>query len=155
LKKQIVIFTVLISNIVFSVALSADVKEENRTKEVSTQCSQYNVSNEVNKYLSNKGLDPQVVQQRFHKYLKHNVYANSLMINNILTQLNELSYEDVIAHISNTVLFQKSVDLSSYNDLIALVQRKNFIIHNSLLLKKVEKIARENQNICNIRYYHT
>ena len=155
MKKQIVIFTVLISNIVFSMALSADIKEEDRTKEVSTQCSQHNVSNEVNKYLSDKGLDPQVAQQRVHKYLKHNVYANSLMINNILTQLNELSYEDVIAHISNAVLFQKSVDLSSYSDLIALVQRKNFTIHNSLLLKKVEKINRENRNICNIQYYHT
>jgi len=146
MKKQLVIFTVLISNIVFTAVLSADVREDNKVQEVQTQIAEVNVCNAVSRQLIDKGLDKEIAKQKVLKYLKHNEYANSLMIKNIVTQFDELSYANVISYISNSLLFQKSVDLSSYSNLIALIQRTNMLSHDSFTLKKIEKISIENKN---------
>jgi len=146
MKKQLVIFTVLISNIVFTAVLSADVKEENRVQEVQTHTREVNVCNAVSRQLIDKGLDKEIAQQRVLKYLKHNEYANSLMMQNIVTEFDELSHADVISYLSNSVLFQKSVDLSSYSDLVALMQRNNILAYDKLTLERIEKISIENKN---------
>jgi len=146
MKRQLVIFTVLVSNIVFSTVLSADIREENSVKEVQTHTTKVDVCNAVSTQLIGKGLDNVIAKQRVLKYLKHNEYANSLMIKNIVTQFDELSYANVISYLSHSVLFHKNVDLSSYSDLIALIQRNNILPHDKSILEKIKKISIENRN---------
>jgi len=146
MKRQLVIFTVLISNIVFTAGLSAEVREKSRVQKVQTHTREVNVCNAVSRQLIDKGLENEIAKQRVLKYLKHNEYANSLMIKNIVTEFDELSHADIISYLSNSVLFQESVDLSSYNDLVALIQRNNILSNSKLALARIEKISIENKN---------
>ncbi len=147
MKKQIIVFTVLISSMAFSAVLPTDIREINEVREPKTNTTRVNVCSVVSTHLSNRGLDKKIAQQRVLKYWKNDEYANSLMVENIVKRFKELNYQDVISYVSNAVLFQNNVDLSSYSHIVKLVHKSNKLTLDKLALAKIESVASENKNI--------
>lgn len=147
MRKQILASTVLISTIAFSAILHADIRESNEVRESKTNTTRVSVSHAVSAELSNRGLDKKIAQQRVRRYWKHDEYVNSLMVDNIVKNLHELSYQDVISHVGNSVLFQKNVDLSAYSHIVELMHKSNKLTLDTLTLAKIERVASENKNI--------
>jgi len=149
MKKKILASTVLISSIAFSAVLHADIRETSEVREAkaNTNTTKANVCGVVSTHLSNRGLDKKVAQQRVLKYWKHDEYTNSLMVENIMKKFNELSYQDIISYISNSVLFQKNVDLSSYSHIMELMHKSNRLTLDKLALAKIKRVSIENKNI--------
>ena len=147
MKRQILASTVLISTIAFSVVLHADIRDINEVRKSRTDTTRVNVSHAVSTHLCDKGLDKKIAEQRVGKYLKYDEHANSLMVENIEKNFNELSHKDIISYVSNSVLFQKNVDLSSYSHIVELVHKSNKMTLDKLALVKVERVSNENKNI--------
>lgn len=145
MKREILIVTVLMTNIAFASTLPVEVRE---VREIDANKNKINtLADAAGTHLHKRGLDKDIANQKVLKSLRGNEYANSLMAQKIIENFNEIKYENIIAYVSNCALFEKSVDLSSYDDIIALVQKRNRSKLNKVDLKKVEKISLENKSI--------
>jgi hypothetical protein len=69
------------------------------------------------------------------------------MAQNIIKNMTHLKQEDVISHLSNCALYGKSVDLSSYENILSLVQQSKKIALDKSDLETIQKISLENKNI--------
>lgn len=147
MNRRILIFTVLISNIAFSAVLPVDMRDVSEIREIGTNKNRVSICSAVSRHLHKKGLDEDVADERVKKHLRYNEYENSLMAENILNNFNELNHKDIISFVSESVLFQKNVDLSSYKQIVGLVHKSNKVSMDSMTLKKIEKISFENKNI--------
>jgi uncharacterized membrane protein len=152
MKRQILMFTVLISNIAFSAVLPADIREVSEIREVNTNKSRVSINSAATAHLHDKGLDKEIAKQRVLKHLKHDEYANNLMAENIIKNLTGLRHKDVVSYIGNCALFQKNIDLSSYNNIVRLVHKSNKFSLDKMTLAKIEKISLENKNIKSYRH---
>lgn len=147
MKRQILIFTVLISNIAFSAVVPVDIREVNEIREINTNKSRVSINSAVSTHLHEKGLDKNIAKQRVQAHLEHDEYTNTLMAENIINHFSELKHKDVVAYISDSALFQKKIDLSSYKNILGLVHKSNKLTLDKMTLAKIEKISTENKNI--------
>ena len=142
MNKRILISTVFISNIIFASVLPTQINQINLNK------YRFNtLSNAVSLHLYNRGLDKGVAIKKVSNSLIGQDFENEFMIQNILSNLDEIKYENIVDYLADSALQSREVDLSSYESLIAMVQK---IVKSSLdenTLKKVEKISLENKNI--------
>lgn len=145
MKREILIITVLITNIAFGATLPI----KNRVvREIDTNKNRIKtLAGETRKYLYNKGLDANVADKKVIKALGGDEYANSLMAQNIVENFTEIKHEDIIAYIANCALHERGVDLSSHEEIIALLQKTNRFKLDKESLEKVEKTCLENKNI--------
>lgn len=145
MKKNILIVTVLISNIAFGSVLPGQIRDG---KEFSTQKTRVNsIHKAASINLSKRGLDESIAMDKVSEILKADEFTNVLMAQNIVMNFNELKHEDIISYISDSALYGKSVDLSSYSNIVALIQKSNNFNLDKTTLKKIEKIVLENKNI--------
>jgi len=92
-------------------------------------------------------LDQDVANERVSKALVGDGATIDLMVMNLLHHFPQLQHEDVVAYISKCALFNKSVDLSAYNDILSLVQQSSSLIADKHILAKVEQVSSENKYI--------
>lgn len=147
MKRQILIFTVLISNIAFSAVLPVDVREVSEIREVNTNKNRVSIYSAASTHLHEKGLDADIAKQRVLTHLQHDEYTSTLMAENIIKHLSELKHKDVVSYVSNSVLFKKNIDLSSYKNIVSLVHKSNKLGLDKMTLAKIEKVSLENKNI--------
>lgn len=147
MKRQILMFTVLISNIAFSAVLPVDIREVSEIREVNTNKNRVSINSAASTHLHDKGLDKNIAKQRVLTHLKHDEYTNTLMAENIIKNLSGLKHKDVVSYISDSALFQKNIDLSSYKNIVGLVHKSNKLSLDKMTLAKIEKISLENKNI--------
>lgn len=81
------------------------------------------------------------------KFLQHDEYVNDLMAQNIVKNLDGIKPQDIVQYVSDSVLFEKSVDLSSYENLVALAQKSRKLALDKGTLEKIKKISFENKNL--------
>ena len=142
MNKRILIITVFLSNIVFATVIPEHLSNnsvKNRTIN--------SLSNMAALDLYKRGLDKKVAQKKVLNSLQGDENSNDLMMQNILNQLDVLQREDVISFVSNAALYNRSVDLSSYDTLPCMIQKNNKISLEKTMLEKLQKIALQNQNI--------
>lgn len=145
MKREILILTVLVANITFASPVTVEIRE---IREINTNRNQQtDLTEAVSAHLSKKGLDESVAEQKVLNFLEGDNYTNSLMVQNIINNFNEIKYEDVIAYIGECALFEKSVNLSAYADLIALLQKNSNFRLEKATLDKVEKVSRDNMKV--------
>jgi len=145
MKREILIFTVLITNITFASTLAPKTRE---VREITASKKKIDtLSSLAAMHLRERGLDESAAKQKVLKSLKNDEHTNDLIANNIVKNLNEIKKEDIISYVSDSVLFEKSVDLSTYESLIALVQKNNTMTLDKILLEKINMISVENKNI--------
>jgi hypothetical protein len=145
MKREILILTVIVANITFASPYIIEVRE---TREINTNKNeQSNLTEAVSVYLSKRGLDESIAQQKVLNFLEGDDYTNSLMARNIISHFNEIKYEDIVAYIGECALFEKSVNLSSYADILAFLQKNNNFILQKTTLEKVEKVTLANSKM--------
>ncbi|MBU1657849.1 hypothetical protein KKG72_02215 [bacterium] len=142
MSKKIIIISVFLSNIVFASVLPLNISQNNaNTNQLNT------LSNMAGLNLYKRGLDKKIAQQKISKSLQGDEYTNDLMAQNITENFAEITKEDIVTHISNSALYEKSVDLSSYSNIISLVQKSNKLVLDKENLEKIQKISLENTKI--------
>lgn len=142
MNKKIIIITVLLTNIVFASVLPVNVPLRNSdTNRVNT------LSNMVSTNLHRRGLDKSVAEKKVSKSLQGEAYTNDLMAQNILENMSDIKQEDIIAYLSNCALYGKSVDLSSYESIVSLVQQSNKLALEKADMQIIQKISLENKYI--------
>ena len=143
MKREMLIITVLIGNIAFAAPLPV---KNRMARDVETNRSDVKkVFNAVSRYLADKGLEHSAVSKKVAASLQGDEYTNSLMIKNILDCFNDIQYEDVIAYLGESALFEKKVDLSNSDDIIALLQRKSKVALQEDVLNKAHHISTQNK----------
>lgn len=142
MKNKIILFTVLLSNI----ALASVVPFQ--TDRIQITKSNFNtVSGLLSINLYKRGLDKEVAQQKSEECLDGDDFTNSLLIHNIVAKLDKISYDDVIDYIATAALFNKRVDLSSYETLVAMMHKKIHCTLEKDMLDKIGKLSEENKQI--------
>jgi hypothetical protein len=145
MKREIVIFTVLITNITFAATLPSEIREVSEVttskKKVNSLCGMAVMN------LHERGLDENAAKQKVLKFLQHDKYVNDLMAQNIVKNLDGIKPQDIVQYVSDSVLFEKSVDLSSYENLVALAQKSRKLALDKGTLEKIKKISFENKNL--------
>lgn len=142
MNKKILISTVFISNIIFASVLPSQINQINLNKN-----RLKSFSGVVSLHLYNRGLDKDAAIQKVSNSLKGEDFENDLMIQNILSTLDDIKYENIVAYIADSALKSKEVDLSSYDTIIGIVQKISKMSLDKLTLKKIEKVSLENQKI--------
>jgi hypothetical protein len=142
MNKKIIIITVLLTNMVFAsvVPVAIPLKNSN-TSRVNTLSSMVSAS------LHRRGLEKNIAQQKVSQSLQGDAFTNDLMAQNIIENLSEIEQEDVVAYLSNCALYGKNVDLSSYENIVSLVQQSSKLALKKEELERIRQISLENQNI--------
>ncbi len=145
MKREIIVFTVLITNITFASVLPSEVREtvDMRTSEKKP----HSLSSKVATNLYERGLDEDVAKQKVLKFLKNNEYMNDLMVQNILKKFDKIQMQEIVSYVGNSVLFEKNVDLSNYENLVALVQKTKNLLLDTVTLEKIKTISCENKRM--------
>jgi hypothetical protein len=145
MKKEILIFTVLITNIAFSSTLPFEIRE---VREITTNKKKSSTLTDLAiTHLYERGLDENAAKQKVLKSLKNDVYLNDLMAQNIIENLKGIKQQDIVSHVSEFALFEKNIDLSLYDNIVAIAQKSNKLALDKLTLEKISKISLENKNI--------
>jgi len=141
MNKRILISTVFISNIIFASVLPSQINQINLNK---NRLGSF--STVVSQYLYKKGLDKEVAQKKVSNFLMGEDFENELMLQNILSNLDMLQYDNVVEYIASSALYSKKIDLSSYDTIIGMLQTVNSNL-DKLTLQKIEKVSLENKKI--------
>jgi len=142
MKSNILITTVLISNIIFASVLPAQINQTNfNKKRVGT------FSSAVSLHLFKRGLEEEIAQKKVSDFLVGEDFENDLMIHNILSAFDSIEYDNVLDYIANSTLYSKEVDLSSYETIVGMVQKIDGVSLDKLTLEKIEKVSLENKMI--------
>lgn len=142
MNKRILIITVFLSNIAFATVIPASLPH-NYVKNNTIN----SLSNMATLNLYKRGLDKEVAQKKVAESLSGDENSNDLMMQNIISQLDALSREDVINFVSNAALHGRNIDLGSYDTLLCMIQNNGKLSLEKTVLEKLQKIAQENQNI--------
>jgi len=145
MKIKMLLVTVFISNIAFASSLPIDTREIKNSKEITINNNTKTLATTVSTHLYNKGLDQDVANERVSKVLVGDRVTIDLMVMNLLCRFPQLQHEEVVAYISKCALFNKSVDLSAYNDILTLVQQSSSLTPNKDILAKVKQVSSENK----------
>jgi len=142
MNKRILIITVFLSNIVFASVVSVPLSQNSLKNSTINS-----LSNMATLNLYKRGLDKEVAQKKISDSLSGDENSNDLMMQNIISQLDALSREDVINFVSNAALHGRNIDLGSYDTLLCMIQNNGKLSLEKTVLEKLQKIAQENQNI--------
>ena len=142
MNKRILISTVFISNIIFASVLPSHINQINLNK---NRLGAFSTAVSFNLY--KRGLDEKAAIKKVSDSLVGEDFENELMIQNILTQLDIVKYDDIIAYIADSVLHSKEVDLSLYGTIVGMVQKISLSSLDKTSLQKIEKISSQNAKI--------
>lgn len=144
MRREILIFAILLSNVAFGSTLPVEIRE---VREIDTnRCKVNSLASAVSEHLFDRGLDKDVAHQKVSKALAGSDSINALMAQNIINSFDSIQYKDVVSYIGESALFGKKVNLSSYKDIVALLQKSNKVVLNRATLLKVEKLSLESKN---------
>ena len=148
MKTRILIIIVLMADVAFASPLQLEVRNvRNNTEIKAYRNDTKTLADAVTEHLHARGLDKDVASEKAFNSLKDDPRSTDLMAKNILNHFSEMKRKDLIEYISNNALYNRSVDLSKYDHLIALIQKINGFKSDKETLEKVEKISFENKNI--------
>ncbi len=144
MNKRILIVIILMADVAFASPLQLEVRNVRNNTEIKAQKDDIKtLVDAVSGCLHARGLDEDVASKKVFNSLK----LTDLMAKNILNHFGEMKRKDLIDYISNNALYNRSIDLSKYDHLIALIQKINGFKSDKETLEKVEKISFENKNI--------
>jgi len=148
MSNKIFIITVFISNIAFAGVLpQAIIQETVNTK------SNNKLSAQVSSQLFKRGLDKKIAIAKVKNTLAEGENINDLMVQNILQNIPSMKESDIVNFIAQAALQEKHVDLSSYETLIALVQRYTNVAFDKELRLHVEKASLENEKLKSMKVF--
>lgn len=141
MKNRILVSTVFISSILFASVVPYNSNLLSSKKNIKS------FSGAISLHLYKRGLEKDVAVKRVSQFLIGEDFENDLMVQNLLNSFEMLNYDDLINYIAESALHSKSVDLSSYEHIIGVLQSLNSVNLNNETLKLIEKVSSENKII--------
>lgn len=142
MNNKIFIITVFISNIAFGAVLpKIDFQRTENTKPTNR------LSAKVSTQLFNRGLEKRIAKAKVKNSLAHDEYLNDLMAQNIIKTIKSVNENDVVNFLTQAALANKTIDLSSYSTIIALVQKSSHLALSKEILQHIEKLSLENEKL--------
>ena len=142
MNNKILFITVFISNIAFGAVLSLP----NTTKLTNTKNTNRIVQKSAQK-LYNRGLERNIATSKIEASLQNTPDTTQMMAQNILASLPILKEDDITSFIAHASLHNKTLDLSSYEDIIALMQHHSPTLLDKEIVQKIEKVSNENERL--------
>ena len=125
IKTQLFVITIFLSNIAFTTILPADALENFRDVTISQEQNEEtknSLHNAAVTHLIDKGLDADVAKERVGASLAHSEIEAELMAQQIVKN-EKISYSDIVEYVANAALYKKQVNLSTNEEVQALLQR--------------------------------
>ena len=148
MKREILIATVLITNIAFAGPVSFTSRNTRDLLELdSNQKAQKTLFKSASSKLVARGLDEDIANKKVSDVLLHSEKANAFMTRTLLQHLTTLSYEDIVTHVANSALYGKSVDLRRYEDIVACVQSTPNHLLDETVVAKIAHVSQTNTKL--------
>ena len=142
MNNKIFIITVFISNIAFGAVLpKIDLQRTENTKPTNR------LTTKVSTQLFNRGLEKHIAKAKVKNSLAHDEYLNDLMAQNIIKTIKSVNENNVVNFLTQAALANKTIDLSSYSTIIALVQKSSHVALSKEMFLHIEKVSLENEKL--------
>jgi len=133
LTKIVLNITLFVSVLVFNPAVAETLKP---TTNIQTQ-QETRVSTSIANILYKRGLDEDAADEE--------LFAR--MLENLLHGCKSMTKDAVLTYLSNEALFRKSVDLESYDQLVAMARGVQQKVLDKTTLQQLQNIAKQNRQL--------
>jgi len=142
-KENILRITLFVSVLVFNPVVAETF--QNATN-IQTQ-QKTRVSTSIANILHKRGLDADAAEEIGQNFVADDEELFARMIENVLNQCTSISKEELLTYLSNEALFRKSVDLQSYDQLVAMVSKVKQKALDADTLKALQSVAKQNRQL--------
>ena len=142
-KRNFVSVTLLISALAFNPLIANDthVNATNSQRHVNT------LTHSIASTLYKRGLDEDVAHSLSKDLVEENDELLDMMIHNLVSVYHDVSYEEIIEHLSTLALHRQSMDLSSYDHLVSMLSKIKGHTVTKDALKQLATVSKLNQMI--------
>jgi len=142
-KENILRITLFVSVLVLSPVVAE------RIKPITNIQNQHEtrVSASIANILHKRGLDEDAAEEISQNFVANDEELFARMIENVLHACTNISKDELLVYLSNEALFRKSVDLQSYDQLVAMVSKVRQKALDKVTLNALKDIAKQNSQL--------
>ncbi len=141
MKKELLLFTVILSNITFASMPLVEVPELKALSQAKNQLN--TLENSAKQYLLNKGMDRDIAQIKVQNTLAGNEHSNMLISQKLVENFETITHQTIASYFGSKALLDKRVNLNEYDELIGFVQRSGQLNIDATTREKIENILEE------------
>jgi hypothetical protein len=142
-KENILRITLFVSVLAFNPVAAEILKP---TTNIQTQ-QETRVSTSIANILHKRGLDEDAAEELSQNFVADDEELFAHMMENLLSGCKSISNEELLTYLSNEALFRKSIDLQSYDALVAMVSKVKQKALDKVTLKELQTIAQQNRQL--------
>lgn len=151
MSAKILIIIILVSDITFASSAQMEFLKPRKVElEKIQKKNRSTLADAISEHLFSNGLDKDVAQKKVAHTLVGDQQLHALMLSNFLNSFTTVSHEDAISYIAKNALFEREVDLSKYDHLLAFLQSAHCLALDDESLEKVKKVAVQNSRLLNV-----
>ena len=105
------------------------------------------VSTSIANILHKRGLDEDAAEELSQNFVADDEELFARMLENLLNGCKSMSKDELLTYLSNEALFRKSIDLKSYDQLVAMVSNVKQKSLDQVTLKELQTIAKQNSQL--------
>ena len=142
-KRNFVSVTLLISALAFNPLIANDthINATNSLRHANT------LTHSIASALYNRGLDEDVAYNLSQDLVDENDELLDMMIHNLVSVYHDISYGEVVEHLSTLALHRQSIDLASYEHLVSMLSKIKGHTVTKDALKQLDTVSKLNQLI--------
>jgi len=142
-KENILRITLFVSVLAFNPVVAEILKP---TTNIQTQ-KQTRVSTSIASILHKRGLDEDAAEELSQNFVAEDEELFAHMMENLLNGCKRISKEELLTYLSNEALFRKSIDLQSYDQLVAILSKVKQKALDEVTLKELQTVAKQNRQL--------
>lgn len=142
-KENLLRISLFVSVLVFNPVVAETLKP---ITNVQTQ-QETRVSTSIAKVLHKRGLDEDAAKKISQEFVADDEELFASMMENLLNGCKDISKDELLTYLSNEALFRKSVNLESYDQLVAMASKIKQKALNEVTLRELQMIAKENRQL--------
>ena len=142
-KENLLRISLFVSVLVLNPVVAETVKP---TTNIQTQ-QETRVSTSIASILHKRGLDEDAAEELSQNFVAEDEELFTRMMENLLNGCKSISKEELLTHLSSEALFRKSMDLQSYDHLVAMVSKVKQKALDKVTLKELQTVAKQNRQL--------
>lgn len=142
-KRNFVSVTLLISALAFNPLIANDT----HTNATNSLRHANTLTQSIASALYNRGLDEDAAHNLSQDLVDENDELLDMMIHNLVSVYHDVSYEEVVDHLSMLALHRQSIDLASYDHLVSMLSKIKGHTVTKDALKQLDTVSKLNQLI--------
>ena len=142
-KENILRITLFVSVLAFNPVAAETLKP---VTNIQTQ-KQTSVSTSIANILHKRGLDEDAAEELSQNFVADDEELFARMLENLLNGCKSITKDELLTYLSNEALFRKSIDLESYDQLVAMVSKVKEKALEEVTLKELQIVAKQNRQL--------